>query len=180
MTDGKLAALHSSSLEAIGKARVLCRDLCRDIHTLLEEMQSKLNEMYSPAPALPPPPKPASPDPTTSTPATPAVPLAPSHTAVVRLQAAARGLLARRRVQSLHRETRLAVVSRAISWPLSEEQAAVRLLAVRRGFLVWRVVRKMRMLLSLLRQCAFNYSGSPTHPVAPIEVEVQVWGLPAR
>ena len=114
MTDGKLAALHSLSLEAIGKAKVLCRDLCRDIHTLLEEMQSKLNEMYSPAPALPPPPKPASPDPTSSTPVTPAVPLASSHTAAVRLQAAARGLLACRKVQSLRREKRLAIVSRSI------------------------------------------------------------------
>jgi len=101
MTNGKLAALHSSSLEAIGEARVICRD----IRALLEEMQSKLNEMYFPAPLPPPlPPKPASPDPTSSTPATPVVPLAPSHTAAVRLQAAARGLLARRRVQSLRRE----------------------------------------------------------------------------
>ena len=172
MTNGKLAALHSSSLEAIGEARVLCRDLCRDIHTLLEEMQSKLNEMYSPAPALPPPPKPASPDPTPSTPATPAVPLAPSHTAVVHLQAAACGLLARRQVQSLRREKHLAVVSRAITWPSSEEQTVVHLQAVGRGFLVRRVVQKMCMLLNSSLQCAFNHSGSPTRPAAPIEVEV--------
>ena len=48
----------------------------------------------------------------------------------VRLQAVARGLMARRKVQSLRREKRLVVVSRSISWPSSEEHAAVRLQAV--------------------------------------------------
>jgi hypothetical protein len=98
--------------------------------------------------------------------------------AVECLQAAARGLLARRWVQSLRREMCLAVISRAITWPSSEEQAVVRLQAAGRGFLVRRVVRKMRMLLSSSLQCAFNHSGSPIRPVAPIELEAQVWGLP--
>ena len=97
--------------------------------------------------------------------------------AVVRLQAAARGLLACRRVQSLRGEKRLAVISRSITWPSSEEQAAVRLQAAGRGFLVRLVVRKMCMLLSSSLQFAFSHSGSPIHPVAPIEVEVQGWGL---
>ena len=38
----------------------------------------------------------------------------------------------------------------------------------------------MRMLLSSSLQRAFNHSGSPPRPAAPIKVEVQVWGLLAR
>jgi len=38
----------------------------------------------------------------------------------------------------------------------------------------------MRMLLSSSLQRAFNHSGLPPRPAAPIKVEVQVWGLPAR
>jgi len=62
----------------------------------------------------------------------------------------------------------------------SEEQAAVRLQAAGRGFLVRRAVRKMHMLLSLSLQCAISHSSSPIRPAAPIEIEVRVWGLPAR
>jgi hypothetical protein len=61
--------------------------------------------------------------------------------AAVHLQAAGRELLARRRAQSLHEEKCLAVISRAIMCPSSEEQAAVRLQAAGRGFLAWRMVR---------------------------------------
>jgi len=57
--------------------------------------------------------------------------------AAVRLQAAARGLLARRWAQSLREEKCLAVC------PSKEEQPAVRLQAVGRGFLARRVARKM-------------------------------------
>ena len=88
--------------------------------------------------------------------------------AAVRLQAAARGLLARRLLQTLRGEKS------------SEEQAAVRLQAAGRGFLVRRAVRKMHMLLSLSLQCAISHSSSPIRPAAPIEIEVRVWGLPAR
>ena len=88
--------------------------------------------------------------------------------AAVRLQAAARGLLARRLLQTLRGEKS------------SEEQAAVRLQAAGRGFLVRRAVRKMHMLLSSSLQCAINHSSSPIRPAAPIEIEVRVWGLPAR
>ena len=106
------------------------------------------------------------------------------HLAAVRLQAVVRGLLARRRVQSLRGEQRLAVISRAITWPSLEERAAVRLQAAGRGFLVRRMVRKMRMLLSPSLQqiaaCTFNHSGSPIRPAAPAEVEIWVCGLPVR
>ncbi|XP_066391624.1 uncharacterized protein [Miscanthus floridulus] len=104
------------------------------------------------------------------------------HLAAVRLQAVVRGLLARRRVQSLRGEQRLAVISRAITWPSSEERAAVRLQAAGRGFLVRRMARKMRMLLSPSLQqiaaCTFDHSGSPIRPAAPAEVEIWVCGLP--
>ena len=88
--------------------------------------------------------------------------------AAVRLQAAARGLLARRLLQTLRGEKS------------SEEQAAVCLQAAGRGFLIWRAVWKMHMLLSLSLQCAISHSSSPIRPAAPIEIEVRVWGLPAR
>jgi len=88
--------------------------------------------------------------------------------AAVCLQAAARGLLARRLLQTLRGEKS------------SEEQAAVRLQAAGRGFLVRRAVRKMHMLLSSSLQCAISHSSSPIRPAAPIEIEVRVWGLPAR
>ncbi|KAG2579161.1 hypothetical protein PVAP13_6NG239806 [Panicum virgatum] len=91
--------------------------------------------------------------------------------AAVRLQAAARGLLARRWAQSLREEKCLAVC------PSTEEQAAVRLQAAGRGFLARRVARKMRMLLGSSLSYVFIHSASPIHPVAPIEVEVRVWGL---
>ena len=58
-----------------------------------------------------------------------------------------------------------------------EEQAAVRLQAAGRGFLARRVARKMRMLLGSSLSYVFIHSASPIHPVAPIEVEVRVWGL---
>ena len=87
---------------------------------------------------------------------------------VVRLQAAAHGLLARRLLQTLRGEKS------------SEEQAAVRLQVAGRGFLVRQAVRKMHMLLSSSLQCAISHSSSPIRPAAPIEIEVRVWGLPAR
>jgi hypothetical protein len=102
--------------------------------------------------------------------------------AAVRLQAAARGFLARRRVQSLRGVQHLAVISPAITLPSSEERAAVRLQAAGRDFLVRRMVRKMRMLLSVSLQqiaaCTFNQSGSPIHPAAPTKEEIWVCGLP--
>jgi len=88
--------------------------------------------------------------------------------AVVRLPAVARGLLARRLLQTLRGEKS------------SEEQAAVRLQVAGRGFLVRQAVRKMHMLLSSSLQCAISHSSSPIRPAAPIEIEVRVWGLPAR
>ena len=88
--------------------------------------------------------------------------------AAVRLQAAARGFLARRRAQALH------------AAKASEEQAAVRLQAAGRGFLARHVVRNMRMLLSSSLPCVFIPSASPIRPAAPIEGEVQVWALPVQ
>jgi len=86
--------------------------------------------------------------------------------AAVRLQAAARGLLARRLLQTLRGEKS------------SEEQAAVRLQAARRGFLVRRMVRTRRMALNMARwqitACRFAHSSSPILPA-----EFQVWCLPA-
>ena len=81
--------------------------------------------------------------------------------AAVRLQAAARGFLARRQVQSLRGEKHLAVASRATPWPSSHEQAVVRLQAAVRGFLVRRAVRKLHLLISSslhqLAACAPNH-----------------------
>src|SRR5688500_5932456 len=68
--------------------------------------------------------------------------------AAVRLQAAARGFLARRQVQSLRGEKHLVVASRATPWPSSHEQVVVRLQAAVRGFLVRRAVRKLHLLIS--------------------------------
>jgi len=73
--------------------------------------------------------------------------------AAVRLQAAARGLLARRRAQAFH------------ATKASKEQAAVRLQASVRGFLVRHMVRMRRMFLIPVR-CQitagwFDYSSSP-------------------
>jgi len=86
--------------------------------------------------------------------------------AAVRLQAAARGLLARRLLQTLRGEKS------------SEEQAAVRLQAAGRGFLVRRMVRTRRMALNMARwqitACRFAHSSSPILPA-----EFQVWCLPA-
>jgi hypothetical protein len=104
--------------------------------------------------------------------------------AAVRLQAAGRGLLARRRAQSLREEKCLAIISRAIMCPSSEEQAAVRLQAAGRGFLARWMVRKVRMLLSTSLQqiaaCAFNHPILPILHAAPAEVEIWVCRLPAR
>jgi hypothetical protein len=80
--------------------------------------------------------------------------------AAVRLQAAVRGLLARRRAQAL-RATKA-----------SKEQSTVRLQAAGRGFLVRRVVRKMRMLLSSSLSCVFVPSAPSIHQAAPIAGEV--------
>ena len=88
--------------------------------------------------------------------------------AAVRLQAAARGLLARRRAQAL-RATKA-----------SKEQATVRLQAAVRGMLVRRMVRQIRMLLSSTLSYVFIHSDSPIRPAAPIAVEVQVWAFPVQ
>jgi hypothetical protein len=89
--------------------------------------------------------------------------------AAVRLQAAARGFLARRQVQSLRGEKHLAVASRATPWPSSHEQAVVRLQAAVRGFLVRRAVRKLHLLISSsLHQLA---ACAPNHQVSSILFE---------
>jgi len=76
--------------------------------------------------------------------------------AVIRRQAAARGLLARRRAQAFH------------ATKASKEQAAVRLQAAVRGFLVRRRVRMRRMFLIPARWQItagwFDYSSSPVLP----------------
>jgi hypothetical protein len=88
--------------------------------------------------------------------------------AAVRLQAAARRLLARRRAQAL-RATKA-----------SKEQATVRLQATVRGMLVRRMVRQIRVLLSSTLSYVFIHSDSPIRPAAPIAVEVQVWAFPVQ
>jgi hypothetical protein len=104
--------------------------------------------------------------------------------AAVRLQAAARGLMARRRVQSLRGQKCLPVISRAIMCTSSEEQAAVRLQAAGRGFLARWMVRKIRMLLGSslhhIAACVFNHPVSSVLYAPPAEVEIWVYGLPAR
>jgi hypothetical protein len=84
--------------------------------------------------------------------------------AAVRLQAAARGFLARRQVQSLRGEKHLVVASRATPWPSSHEQAVVRLQAAVRAFIVRRAVRKLHLLISSslhqLAACASNHQVS--------------------
>uniref|UniRef100_A0A804UG34 Uncharacterized protein n=1 Tax=Zea mays TaxID=4577 RepID=A0A804UG34_MAIZE len=93
------------------------------------------------------------------------------------LQAAARGFLARRQVQSLRGEKHLVVASRATPWPSSHEQAVVRLQAAVRSFLVRRAVRKLHLLISSslhqLAACASN------HQVSSIlfepHAEVEIW-----
>jgi len=86
--------------------------------------------------------------------------------AAVCLQAAAQGLLARRRAQAFH------------ATKASKEKAAVRLQATVRGFLVRRMVRMRRMFLIPARWQItagwFDYSRSPVLPMA-----FQVWCLPA-
>uniref|UniRef100_A0A804PT58 Uncharacterized protein n=1 Tax=Zea mays TaxID=4577 RepID=A0A804PT58_MAIZE len=99
--------------------------------------------------------------------------------AAVRLQAAARGFLARRQVQSLRGEKHLAVASRATPWPSSHEQAVVRLQAAVRGFLVRRAVWKLHLLISSsLHQLA---ACAPNHQVSSIlfepPAEVEIWEL---
>uniref|UniRef100_A0A804U6L7 Uncharacterized protein n=1 Tax=Zea mays TaxID=4577 RepID=A0A804U6L7_MAIZE len=104
--------------------------------------------------------------------------------AAVRLQAAARGFLARRQVQSLRGEKHLAVASRATPWPSSHEQAVVRLQAAVRGFLVRRAVRKLHLLISSslhqLAACASNHQVSSILFEPPAEVEIWVCSPPAR
>lgn len=104
--------------------------------------------------------------------------------AAVRLQAAARGFLARRQVQSLRGEKHLAVASRATPWPSSHEQAVVRLQAAVRGFLVRRAVRKLHLLISSslhqLAACAPNHQVSSILFEPPAEVEIWVCSPPAR
>uniref|UniRef100_A0A804QLM2 Uncharacterized protein n=1 Tax=Zea mays TaxID=4577 RepID=A0A804QLM2_MAIZE len=96
--------------------------------------------------------------------------------AAVRLQAAARGFLARRQVQSLRGEKHLAVASRTTPWPSSHEQAVVRLQAAVRGFLVRRAVRKLHLLISSslhqLAACAPNHQVSSILFEPPSEVEI--------
>jgi hypothetical protein len=104
--------------------------------------------------------------------------------AAVRLQATARGFLARRQVQSLRGEKHLAVASRATTWPSSHEQAVVRLQVAVRGFLVRRAVRKLHLLISSslhqLAACTPNHQVSSILFEPPAEVEIWVCSPPAR
>jgi hypothetical protein len=76
------------------------------------------------------------------------------------------------------------VASRATPWPSSHEQAVVRLQAAVRGFLVWRAVRKLHLLISSSRHqlaaCAPNHQVSSILFEPPAEVEIWVCSPPTR